>query len=153
MDLSNSFGERTFVPEEDDMKKIIAPLQTEKILTSKIERVLSTASGLLLVRGELKQFFVTTYQDIGRMKIFLDDSHITNERIRGLFQMKCSTLRDKGRCYGFPRLVVACWKLVGAKKRFDNIFDELVAVKNEFFVLANGLCPALGTVMFCFPVA
>ncbi|KAL6287612.1 hypothetical protein ACE6H2_012002 [Prunus campanulata] len=29
MDLSNSFGERMFVPEEDDMKKIIAPLRTE----------------------------------------------------------------------------------------------------------------------------
>ncbi|KAL6287610.1 hypothetical protein ACE6H2_012000 [Prunus campanulata] len=77
MDLSNSFGGRTYVPKEDDMKKIISPLRTEKILTLKIEKLLSTASGLLLVRGELKQFFVTTYQDIARMEIFLDDGHIT----------------------------------------------------------------------------
>ncbi|PQQ17138.1 hypothetical protein Pyn_27859 [Prunus yedoensis var. nudiflora] len=121
MDLPNSFGGRTSVPEEDDIKKIIAPLRTEKILASKIERLLSTASGIPLVR---------------------------DERIRGLFQMKCSTLRDKCKCYGFPRLAVACWKLLRANKISDNIFDELDAVKNEFFVLANSLRPALGTIEF-----
>lgn len=78
--------------------------------------------------------------------------HLHNvERIRGLFQLKCRTVRDMCKCYGFPRLAVACRKLLRANKRSDNVFDELAAVKNEFFVLADGLRPALGTVMFCFP--
>ncbi|CAB4274629.1 unnamed protein product [Prunus armeniaca] len=75
------------------------------------------------------------------MDIFLEEGHLTDERIRGLFQLKCRTLRDMCKCYGFPRLAVACRKLLRANKRSDNVFDELAAVKNEFFVLADGLAP------------
>lgn len=121
----------------------------QKLLTSKLDKLINGDAGLGIVRTELKQYFIVSLQDIARLEIYLNVTDV-DEEIRQLFQAIGSQLRERSKSYGFAGVADACGEFLKAVKKSVNIAEKLKTVKKEFLVLWERVLPALGRVMLCF---